>query len=155
MSFMRNINPVGALADLRTVYQDAGPGRWRYALLAALCTFGTFGIMATQNWVGERRLPEITYINSWPADRTEAETKAFIAANQKKKDAREKEQAASDAEARKLWMAVGKASGMDVDAIKRQAEVDAAAAKAKADALSAKNAALQIKNTAPQVKFER
>ena len=156
MSFMRNINPVGALADLRTVYQDAGPARWRYAALAALCSFSTFGIMAlTQNWVGERRLPQITYINSWPADRTEAETKAFIAANQKKKEAREKEQAASDAEARKLWMTVGRASGMDVDAIKRQADADAAAEKAKADALSAKNAALQIKNTASQAPVGR
>ena len=145
MSFMRNINPVGALTDLRNVYRQAGPGRWRYALLAALCTFGTFGLMAiTQNWTGERRLPTITYINSWPADRTEAETKAFIAENQKKKEAREQEQAASDAEAQKLWMAVGKASGMDVDAIKRKADADAAATKAAADALSAKNAALAM-----------
>ena len=131
---MRNINPTGALADLRTVFREAGPARWRYAVLAALCTFGTFGIMATQSWKGERRLPEITYINSWPADRTEAETKSFIAANQKKKDAREKAQAESDAEAQKLWMAVGKASGMDVNAIKQKAEADAAAAKAKAAA---------------------
>ena len=137
MSFLRNINPVGALADLRSVYREAGPARWRYAALAALCTFGIFGIMANQNWVGERRLPEITYINSWPADRTEAETKAFIIANQKKKDAREKAQAESDAAAQKLWMAVGRASGMDVDAIKRRAEADAAADKAKAAARDA------------------
>ncbi len=142
---MRNINPAGAIADLYTVYREAGPARWRYALLAALCTFGTFGIMATQNWVGERRLPEITYINSWPADRTEAETKAFIAANQKKKDVREKAQAESDAKAQKLWMAVGKASGMDVEAIKQKAEADAAAEKAKAAVAAAKNAALQAK----------
>ena len=147
MSFKRNINPVGAISDLRTVYREAGPARWRYALLAALCTFGTFAIMATQNWVGERRLPEITYINSWPADRTEAETKAFILANQKKKDAREQAQAESDAKAQKLWMAVGKASGMDVDAIKQQAEADAAAVKAKAAALAAKNAALAMART--------
>ena len=133
MSFLRNFNPAGAIGDFRAVFRDAGPARWRYAALAALCSFSTFGIMAlTQNWVGERRLPEITYINSWPADRTEAETKAFIAANQKKKDAREKAQAESDAAAQKLWMAVGRASGMDVDAIKRRAEADAAAEKAKA-----------------------
>ena len=143
MSFLRNFNPAGAIGDFRAVFRDAGPARWRYAALAALCSFSTFGIMAlTQNWVGERRLPQITYINSWPADRTEAETKAFIAANQKKKEAREQEQAASDAEARKLWMAVGKASGMDVEAIKRKADADAATDKAKADALSAKQAAL-------------
>ena len=137
MSFLRNINPVGALADLRSVYREAGPARWRHAAVAALCTFGIFGAMASQNWVGERRLPEITYINSWPADRTEAETKAFIIANQKKKDERERAQAASDAEARKLWMAVGRVSGMDVDAIKRQADADAVAEKAKAVARDA------------------
>lgn len=143
MSFLRNINPTGAIADLRTVYREAGPSRWRNAILAAICTFGTFSVIATQNWVGERRLPEVTYINSWPADRTEAETKAFIAENQKKKNAREKAQAEYEAEGRKLWMAVGKASGMDVDAIKKKAEADAAAEKAKAAVAAAKNAALQ------------
>ena len=132
---MRNINPTGAISDFRNVFRDAGPSRWRIMILAALCTFGTFGVMAvTQNWTGERRLPEITYINSWPADRTEAETKAFIAANQKKKDEREQADAAAAAEAQKLWMTVGRASGMDVDAIKKQADADAAAARAKADA---------------------
>ena len=132
---MRNINPTGAISDFRNVFRDAGPSRWRIMIIAALCTFGTFGVMAiTQNWTGERRLPEITYINSWPADRTEAETKAFIAANQKAKEAREKADAAAAAEAQKLWMAVGRASGMDVDTIKKQADADAAKAKAKADA---------------------
>ena len=144
---MRNINPTGAISDFRNVFRDAGPSRWRIMILAALCTFGTFGVMAvTQNWTGERRLPEITYINSWPADRTEAETKAFIAANQKKKDEREQADAAAAAEAQKLWMTVGRASGMDVDAIKKQADADAAKAKAKADAAdqaAAKKAAAQ------------
>ena len=144
---MRNINPTGAISDFRNVFRDAGPSRWRIMILAALCTFGTFGVMAvTQNWTGERRLPEITYINSWPADRTEAETKAFIAANQKKKDEREQADAAAAAEAQKLWMTVGRASGMDVDAIKKQADADAARAKAKADAadqVAAKKAAAQ------------
>ena len=135
MSFLRNINPTGAIADFRNAFSEAGPARWRYAALAALCTFGTFGVMAiTQNWTGERRLPEITYINSWPENRTEAETKAFIAANQKQKEAREKADAEAAAEAQKLWMAVGRASGMDVDTIKKQADADAAKAKAKADA---------------------
>ena len=133
MSFMRNINPTGAISDFRNVFRDAGRSRWRIVILAGLCTFGTFGVMAiTQNWTGERRLPKITYINSWPADRTEAETKAFIAQNQKDKEAREKAQADADAEAQRLWMAVGRASGMDVDALKKQADADAAKAKAKA-----------------------
>ena len=135
MSFMRNINPTGAISDFRNVFRDAGPSRWRTMILAALCTFGTFGVMAiTQNWTGERRLPKVVYINSWPEDRTEAETKAFIAANQKLKEARAKADAEAAAEAQKLWMAVGRASGMDVDTIKKQADADAAAATAKAAA---------------------
>ena len=143
-NYLKNIRPGGAIADFRTVYRDAGPNRWRYVVLAALCTIGTFGIMVvTQNWKGERQLPEITYINSWPADRTEAETKAFILANQKKKEADAAREAAYAKDAQDLWMAVGKASGMDVDAIKRQAEADKAAAQAKADATS--KTALQAK----------
>ena len=145
MSFLRNINPTGAIADFRSAFSEAGPGRWRYATLAALCTFGTFGIMAiTQNWTGERRLPQITYINSWPEDRTDAETKAFITANQKKKELREKADADAAAEAQKLWMAVGRASGIDVDTIKRQADADAAKATAKADAAAKPDAAAKI-----------
>ena len=134
-SFLKNIRPGGAIADFRAVYRDAGPNRWRYILLAALCTFGTFGIMAvTQNWKGERKLPEVTYINSWPADRTAAETKAFILANQKKKEAQEAREAAYAKDAQDMWMAVGRASGIDVERIKQQAEADKAADKAKADA---------------------
>lgn len=147
MSFLRNVNPTGAISDFRNVFRDAGPARWRIMIVAALCTFGTFGVMAiTQNWTGERRLPKITYINSWPEDRTEAETKAFVIENQKKKEAREQADAAAAAEAQRLWMAVGRASGMDVEALKKQADADAAAAKAKADAAdkaTAKKAAQQ------------
>ena len=136
-SFLTNIKPGGAIADFRSVYRDAGPNRWRYVVLAAACTIGTFGIMVvTQNWTGKRALPEVTYINSWPADRTEAETKAFILANQKKKEADAAREAAFAKDAQDMWMAVGKASGMDVDKIKQQAEADKAAEAAKADAAS-------------------
>ena len=134
MSYFSKFNPGGAIADFRTVYRDAGPGRWRYAVAAALCTTGIFSVLMTQSWTKERRPPTITYINSWPADRTGAETAAFIAENQRKKELREAEDAAAAKEAQKMWMAVGRASGIDVDEIKQQADADAAAAKAKAAA---------------------
>ncbi|MFM5917708.1 MAG: hypothetical protein ACKOOL_09265 [Novosphingobium sp.] len=149
MSFLKNVNPSGAITEFRDVFRDAGPSRWRYAAAAALCTLGLFGTLAfTQNWVGDRKLPEIDYINSWPADRTEAETLAFIKANQKDKEAREKAQAEADAEAQRLWMAVGRASGMDVDAMKRRADAEKAAEKAKQEA--ADRAAAQLQMAQPQ-----
>lgn len=139
MSYWQKINPTGAIADFRSVFRDAGPKRWPVALVAASITVGIFSIMAAESWRKPRPLPEVTYIKSWPADRTEAETKAFIAANQKEKDAREAALEAYEKEGRELWATLGKASGMDVDKIKRDAEAERArekaAEKAKADAI--------------------
>ena len=132
MSYLSKFNPGGAIADFRTVYRNAGPGRWRYAVIAALCTSGLFWALIGQSWTADRRPPTITYVNSWPQDRTAAETAAFIAENQRKKELGEAEDAAAAKEAQKLWMAVGRASGIDVDEIKKKADADAAAAKAKA-----------------------
>lgn len=148
MSFLKNVNPSGAITEFRDVFRDAGPARWRYAAAAAFCTIGLFGGLAvTQNWIADRKLPEIDYINSWPANRTEAETKAFIVANQKDKDAREKAQAEADAEAQRLWMVVGRATGVDVDTMKKKADADKAAEQAKKDAQARAAASLNMPKT--------
>jgi hypothetical protein len=66
---------------------------------------------------------EIIYIESWPATRTIEESKAFITERQKLKDqmiAREKE----------AYKAFGRAVGMDVDRIEREARAEQAAKQA-------------------------
>ena len=134
MSIWKTANPTGAIADFIEVYKQAGSNRFRIGVVAAMCTLGMFSIMMTQSWKKQRKLPEITYINSWPADRTAEETRAFIQANQIKKDALEKAQAATDKEAQDMWMAVARASGLDAEAIKRKADAAKAADQAKAEA---------------------
>lgn len=134
MSFLRHVKPAGAIADFRQVFRDAGPNRWWIALLAALTTGAVFSIMVNQSWKKQRTLPEVTYIRSWPVDRTEAETKAFIAENEKRKEQRQKLEAQQAAEGQKLWMSVGRATGLDVDKMKRDADAEKAAADAKAKA---------------------
>jgi hypothetical protein len=71
----------------------------------------------------------VTYFESWPATRTIEESKAAIIERQKLKDqmiAREKE----------AYKAFGRAVGMDVDRIEREAKAEQAAKKA-ADAAGA------------------
>lgn len=135
----REATPRGAIADLRTVYSQAGSNRWWFMALAALTTFGIFSVMASENWKGPRPKPEITYITSWPAHRTDAETRAFIEENQRRKDEREAAIAKAQEEERNLYKTLGKMSGMDVDDIEQRAAADRAkdeaAAKAKTDAL--------------------
>jgi hypothetical protein len=139
MSYWQKINPGGAISDFRTVFRDAGPKRWPVAIVSAMLTVGIFSSLAYESWIKPRALPQITYITSWPDDRTAAETRAFIAENQKRKDAQEAAQAEYDATGRQLWETVGRASGLDVNKLKRQAEADrareAAAEKASTDAL--------------------
>lgn len=130
MSYWQKINPTGAIADFRAVFRDAGSKRWPVAIVAASITVGIFSIMAAESWKKPRPLPEVTYINSWPLDRTDEETQAFITANQKMKDAQQARIDAYEAEGRELWATLGRASGMDVDKIKQQAEAERAAAKA-------------------------
>jgi hypothetical protein len=135
----REATPTGAIADLRTVYAQAGRNRWLFMGLAALTTFGVFSVMALENWKGPRARPEIIYITSWPKHRTDAETRAFIEANQRRKDEREAAMAKAQQDERELYKALGKLSGMDVEEIDRKAAAarakEQAAAKAKTDAL--------------------
>ena len=58
--------------------------------------------------------PTVTYFESWPADRSLAETKAAIAERQKLKDALMEKQ-------RQSYKALGRAVGMDVEKIEREA----------------------------------
>lgn len=137
MNFFKNINPAGAIGDFVAVYRGAGKNRWWISLIAASLTLGSFSLITLDSWKKPRALPEITYITAWPADRTEAETKAFIAENQKRKEANEKAQQAADAELRGLWKSLGRASGIDVDSI------DAKAAKERAAEQAAEKARLE------------
>lgn len=121
------MNPTGAIGDFITVFRQAGSNRWWIALIALGLTLGTFSVMSGESWKKPRALPEITYITAWPADRTEAETRAFIAENQQRKDALEAAQKAADEDARKLWKTLGRASGMDVEKIDAQAGKERAA----------------------------
>ena len=124
------MNPTGAIGDFLTVYRQAGRNRWWIGLIAAGLTVGTFSVMTGESWKKPRELPQITYITSWPEDRTEEETRAFIIENQKRKDELEAAQTAADEEARKLWKTLGRASGMEVDKIDAQASKERAAQEA-------------------------
>lgn len=126
-SYWRKVNPRGAIADFRSVYEQAGTNRWRFAAAAAAMTIAVFSVMWQEGAVGLPRPPEVTYITSWPADRTDAEIVASNKANQRRKEQLAAEQAARDAEVREMYKALGRASGMDVEAIERRAEAERAA----------------------------
>lgn len=139
MSYWQKINPTGAVADFVAVFRNAGSARWPVAIVSAAITVGVFSSLGWESWKKPRALPTVTYITSWPEDRTAAETKAFIAENQKRKDAEAAAIEAYEKEGRELWATLGKASGMNVEKLQKQAEAERkaeqAAEKAQTDAI--------------------
>ncbi|MEO5598836.1 MAG: hypothetical protein ABIQ66_09475 [Novosphingobium sp.] len=139
-SFWNNIHPVGAIADLRAVYQQAGKYRWRFMLAALACTAGIFYMMVQESWKLPPARPTVVFINSWTGERSDAEIRAGNLINQKRKDRDEADQKARDEQVKGVYRALGKASGMDVDAIEKQARADEQAEAARAAAAAAKPA---------------
>ena len=128
--FMRDISVRGSISDLRVVVEQAGPHKWTFAIVAAICTAGLFSLLVGYEERGLPRPPVVTYITSWPADRTEAEIIASNIENQKRKERLAAEQAKREAEVREIYKTIGRMSGMDVEAIEKKAEAERAAERA-------------------------
>ena len=130
MSYWRKLNPGGAIADFITVFRDAGRNRWRISAVAAATTFGIFSIMAQESWRIPPPKPELIYITSWHAGRTDAEIVASNIENQRIKEAKAALEKKNAEEIRQMYKTLGRYSGMDVDAIEAKARADEAAEKA-------------------------
>lgn len=132
-SFWRNASPTGALADFRAVWRQAGARRWPFVAAALASTLGVFYMIVQESWQGPPPRPKVTWINSWTADRSDAEIEREIIANQKLQDRLAREQAAREEKVKAIYRTLGKVSGLDTAAIERQAAADAAREKAERD----------------------
>ena len=106
-------------------------------MLAALPPLGILAVFVNEEVRGKPPPPKIDYITSWPADRSEAEIRADIARNERRKARIAAEMAKREALRQELFMSLGRATGMDVDAIKQKADAERAAAEARAEAEAA------------------
>ncbi|OYY69419.1 MAG: hypothetical protein B7Y00_01935 [Sphingomonadales bacterium 17-56-6] len=126
MSFFKDISLRNAGTDLIGFLRTTGehsPWLFLAACMPTAVIIYTFYIDTMVKATPPPR--EIIYVESWPATRTLAETKAAIAERQLRKDemrVREKE----------AYKAFGRAVGMDVDKIEREAQLEQAAKKAAA-----------------------
>jgi hypothetical protein len=122
--YWQHVRPIGMIADFREVWKQAGGNRWRIAALSAACTFGVFYVMSNQGGRAPHAPPEVTYISSWRADRTDAEIRASNIRNQQIKDQLAAEQAVRDKQVKDIYRTLGKASGMDTDRIEAEAAAE-------------------------------
>lgn len=151
-SFWRHASPTGAIADFRAVWRQAGGRRWPFVAAALASTLGVFYMIVQESWQGPPPRPKVTWINSWTADRSDAEIEREIIANQQLQDRLRGEQAAREEKVKAIYRTLGKVSGLDTAAIERQAAEEAAREKAARDrqiGLSGSPAAKPAAETAP------
>ena len=124
MSFWKRISPVGAAKDFSNEFLRPNPYRWRIMAVSAVATFSIFSVMWNEGAKGPPAPPEVTWISTLSPDRSDAEIIAANMANQKEKDRLAAEQAARDEKVKDVYRALGRASGMDVDRIEREAKAE-------------------------------
>lgn len=125
--YWKDVSPTGMIADFRDVWKQAGHNRWRIAAVSGACTFAVFYLMFTQEAKGPHPPPKVTWISTLPENRSDKEILAENIENQKRKEAWASELARRDREVREIYKTVGRMSGMDVDKIARDAEIQQAA----------------------------
>jgi hypothetical protein len=142
-------NPAGGIADFWTEIRRPHPYRWPILALSVLPVAGILGWALEQEFYGEPERPRITYINTLPDGRSDAEILAENRANQELKDLRAAEEARIAAKKREMYKALGAATGIDVETMERRAEAERAAAAA-AEAKAREEREARIKAAAPE-----
>lgn len=134
MSYLDKINPAGGIADFWHEFRRPNPYRWPVLLISFLITGSILSMIIWEEVRIPPERPTVTYITSFAPDRTDAEIIASNIANQRLKEEREAAEAARLERQRDAYRALGRATGMDVDAIDERVAREQAARKAAEEA---------------------
>ncbi|ANY21424.1 hypothetical protein A6F68_02944 [Tsuneonella dongtanensis] len=94
--------------------------RFGILLLAAMIPAAIFWQFGKERWRIPPAPPEVTYISTFEEGRTDAEIAESNRANQAVQDRLRAEQKQREEEAKEAYRALGRASGLDVDAMERR-----------------------------------
>ncbi|MBM0170463.1 hypothetical protein [Altererythrobacter sp. C41] len=133
MRLISRLNPTEGIGDFWAYIRRPQPYRWPILGLSVLMT-GTllFWVFQEKYYLPPER-PQVTYITTFAPGRTDEEIMASNRANQARQDALAAEQAEREEIRREIYRTLGRASGMDVEKIEREA-AEARAREAAAEA---------------------
>jgi len=152
MSFWRNISPTGAAKDFAQVWTD-NPYRWRVLAISCAATFVVMAVIIPKSERIPPEKPRITYISSFEPGRTDEQILRSNLENEQKQEALRADEERRVELRKQLYRELGRATGLDVDAMERQIAADKAAEdRAKAEAARAAQARAPAASPAsPQV----
>lgn len=134
MRSLRRFNPGPGLADFWEYFTRPQPYRWLIVAASCIPIALIIAWATSEEVVGPLERPNITYITTLDSDRSDEEILASNIENQERQDEIRAQLDEIEARKRELYRALGRASGMDVDAMEVQAEADRAREEAEAQA---------------------
>lgn len=124
MRGLHRLNPRPGLSDFWSEFRKPQPYRWPILAVSALPFAVIFYWAASEEVYLPPERPTVTYITSFAPDRSEAEIIASNEANQAKKDELRAQQEEFEQKKREMYRALGRATGVDVDAMEAQIEAE-------------------------------
>lgn len=121
MGIIDKMNPAAGFSDFISEFRKPTPYRWPILGVSMLMTFTLLYQIMGETMIGPPARPDVTYITSFADDRTEEEIIASNIENQKTQDAIDALIEENEEAKRELYRTLGRASGMDVEAIEREA----------------------------------
>ena len=140
MRLSSRYNPAGGIADFWNEIRRPTPYRWPVLFASMLCTGGILYWVMVESVLVPPEPPKVSFISTFEQGRSDAQIVASNIANQRRKERLEAEQAKRDEEVKAAYRALGRATGLDVDAMERQAAAERSAEKARAEALLQRDA---------------
>jgi hypothetical protein len=132
MSFLRRISPRRAVADFAHEWQQPNPYRWRVLGVSIAATFAILMVFIPEDQRVTPRPPEVTWITTYEPGRTDEEIAASNLLNQQRKEQLAAQQAAREERRKELYRQLGRATGLDVDAMEAEIARERAAEEAAA-----------------------
>lgn len=135
MRLISRFNPSGGIADFWREIRRPTPYRWPVLGLSLLCTFVLLFWVTKERVLVPPEPPKVSFISTFEAGRGDAQIIASNLANQRRKERLAAEQARREEQVKAAYRALGRATGLDVDAMERKIAQDKLAAdKAAAEA---------------------
>jgi hypothetical protein len=120
MGYWQRFSPRGGLEDFLAYWRQPTPYRWQILGLSVALTFTMMVLLIPESQRVEPRRPDVTYISTFAPGRTDEEIAASNLANQKRQEELEAEREAREERRKERARVLGRATGIDVDALEAQ-----------------------------------
>jgi hypothetical protein len=132
MRWSTRFNPRGGVEDFISYWREPTPYRWQILGASVALTFTLMVLFVPESQRKTPERPDVTYISTFAPDRTDAEIIASNRENQARQDEMRAQREALEERKKEMYRNLGRATGIDVDAMQERIDREQAEARAAA-----------------------